>query len=354
MKQNYHIIGVMSGTSLDGVDLAYLEFENINNQYFFKILKAETKPYSDFWLQTLSEAIHYSDEKLAQTNQDYTQYLGSIIADFITENNIETIDAVCSHGHTIKHEPQNGYTLQIGNLPEIARYVQQKVVCNFRVQDVKLGGQGAPLVPMGDKILFSDYDACINLGGFSNISFDIKNTRIAFDMCPVNTILNFYSQKINQPFDNQGVIARSGTLNLELFNALNQLDFYKKSYPKSLGVEFNSRFIFPIIDSFKESIENILHTFVEHCAFQIAHALPNPEVKVLLTGGGAYHLYLVERIQKYVPKATLVIPDNYTIQYKEALIFGLLGVLKLEGKNNVLASVTGAKHDHCAGEVYEF
>ena len=353
-NQNYNVIGVMSGTSLDGVDLAHIKFEINNSKWSYKINECDTISYSTEIISKLKNGINFSTNELSDLNIEYTNLLGSIISDFITKNNISNIDAVCSHGHTILHQPQNGFTLQIGNLPEIAKIVQQKVVCDFRVQDVELGGQGAPLVPIGDEILFSEYDYCLNLGGFSNISFEENNQRIAFDISPVNTVLNFYANTFGLEYDDKGEISASGNLNSELFEELNQLDFYSKSFPKSLGFEFVKETVLPIIESYTISTEDKMRTFTEHISFQIGQILKSKSGKLLVSGGGVYNDFLIGRMKAHLPTIEIIIPDEKTIKFKEALIFALLGVLKLRNKINVLASVTGAKQDHSSGEIYEF
>ena len=244
--ENYNVIGVMSGTSLDGVDLAHIVFTLRSGKWAFEILEAETVPYSSEWQSQLKAAVGFSAEKLEVINQDYTKLLGKIIFNFIAKNSIQNLDAVCSHGHTILHQPQNGITLQIGNLPEIADYTNQTVVCDFRVADVQLGGQGAPLVPIGDRILFPEFDYCLNLGGFSNVSFESGGRRIAFDISPVNTVLNFYANQMGLEYDDKGKISESGKVNKDLLAELNALEFYKKPFPKSLGFEFvkENRFAF--------------------------------------------------------------------------------------------------------------
>lgn len=352
MIKQYNIIGVMSGTSLDGVDLAHIQFSEQNNSWQYEIYESETVAYSNIWLEKLKNAVNYSNEQLVILNQEYTQLLASIIFNFIVKNKIENLDAVCSHGHTILHQPQNGFTLQIGNLPEIAKLVNQKVICDFRVQDVELGGQGAPLVPIGDRILFSKFNYCLNLGGFSNVSFEENENRIAFDISPVNTVLNFYANKLGLDYDDGGKIAQSSEIDKNLLTELNSLDFYSKPYPKSLGIEFVKTEVFPIFTKYSISVENILRTFTEHIAFQIAQALPSKNGSLLITGGGAYNLFLIERIKFYLQNMEIVIPDFKTIEYKEALIFGLLGVLKIREEVNVLASVTGATHNHSSGKIY--
>ena len=279
-------------------------------------------------------------------------YLATQITAFIQKHELRTIDAVCSHGHTIKHEPQNGYTLQIGNLPELSVLIGHTVVCNFRVQDVELGGQGAPLVPVGDEFLFSNYKYCLNLGGFANISTVSGGVRIAYDICPVNTVLNHYAEKLGFDFDAEGRIAASGEIIPDLLQKLDQIDFYHLSPPKSLGVEWVNSEISPLLKKHEDNIPGILRTFSVHAATQIAKNLGNdPSSEVIITGGGAYNTFLMEEIQRRTT-TKVFIPPAEIVNYKEALIFGFLGVLKLRNEINVLSSVTGAKQDHSSGKVF--
>ncbi|PJJ10798.1 anhydro-N-acetylmuramic acid kinase [Flavobacterium sp. 1] len=351
-KDYYNVIGVMSGTSLDGVDLAHIQFVIKNNKWSFEILECETISYDSNWISILKTAVDYTENQLIELNKNYTKLLASIITNFINRRALENLDAVCSHGHTILHQPQNGFTLQIGNLPEISKLTQQKIVCDFRVQDVQLGGQGAPLVPIGDRILFAEYDYCMNLGGFSNVSFEENNTRIAFDISAVNTVLNFYANQLGLDYDDKGKISKTGNCNTDLLNELNSLDFYQKKHPKSLGFEFVKETLLPIIEKYPISIEDKLHTYTEHIAIQIALALPKKKGSMLTTGGGAYNDFLIERIQFYLPEMNVIIPSKKILEFKEALIFALLGVLKIREEVNALQSVTGAKYDHSSGAVY--
>lgn len=351
-KETYNVIGVMSGTSLDGIDLAHINLSIAHGKWNYEIVKSETIAYDSNWLNTLKIAVGFSQVELKKLNQDYTMLLASVIKTFIKKNHLKNLDAVCSHGHTILHQPQNGFTLQIGNLPELAKEISQTVVCDFRVQDLKLGGQGAPLVPIGDQILFADFDYCLNLGGFSNVSFEQKGNRIAFDISPVNTVLNFYANQLGLDYDNKGKISRSGKININLLDALNALDYYKKSFPKSLGFEFVKETILPLIELHDIPIKDKMCSFTEHIAFQMALVLPNNKKKLLITGGGTYNDFLIERLRFYAPNLEIVIPNKKTIEYKEALIFALLGVLKLRNEINVLSSVTGAKHDHSSGVIF--
>lgn len=353
-NKSYTVVGVMSGTSLDGVDLAHIKFEVKNGKWTFQIFENETISYAEEWVNRLKKAVDFSEEDLKKLNQEYTELLAQIISGFIEKYQIENLDAVCSHGHTILHQPQNGFTLQIGNLPQIAELLNQKVVCDFRVQDVKLGGQGAPLVPIGDRILFSEYDYCLNLGGFSNVSFEENGHRIAFDISPVNTVLNFYADILGLKYDDKGQLAKTGNVSEALLSELNALDFYQKAYPKSLGFEFVKTVVLPMMENYPISIEDKLRTFTEHVAFQLANALPKKNGSLLVTGGGAYNDFLMYQMQHYLPDMKIIIPEAKTIEFKEALIFALLGVLRLRNEINVLSSVTGAAHDHCSGVVYDF
>ncbi len=354
MKTNsYWVIGVMSGTSLDGIDLAYLHLTKQQGSWKYRFITTSTVAYSRLWQKKLSEADTYSSTELKQLDTAYTHYLARQIKKFIKHHGLHQIDAVCSHGHTILHQPENHYTLQIGNLPKLADLIQVQVICNFRVQDVKLGGQGAPLVPIGDQLLFPEYSACINLGGFANISLLKNGTRLAYDLCPVNTVLNFYAQKCGKPFDAQGQIARSGTVDTALLNHLNQLAFYQRQPPKSLGIEWVKKHLFPLLKAQKKPPKDLLATLTQHIAQQLSKAVaPLADGRILVTGGGAYNDFLIESFQKQTT-AQIVIPNKELIAYKEALIFGLLGVLRLRKEVNVLRSVTGAAKDHSSGFIYQ-
>jgi len=349
ITNHYNVIGVMSGTSLDGIDLAHITFE-FNEKWSFKIHNAQTVSYTSFWTDKLFNLIGFNLEELKAIDKDYTIYLSGIINDFIKKHQLNDIDAVCSHGHTALHQPQDKLTYQIGNLPEIAKLTNHTVVCDFRTQDVALNGQGAPLVPIGDELLFQNYDYCINLGGFANISYPSENTRIAFDICPVNIVMNRYAKLLGSDFDNRGNFAKSGQVDSEVLNHLNALDFYAQQAPKSLGLEWVENQIFPMLQASKLSEEDILRTFVEHIAIQISKII-KPKSKVLFTGGGTYNDFLLERI-KSQKDFELIVPSKDIIEYKEALIFGLLGVLKLRGEVNCLSSVTGANRNHSSGEIY--
>jgi len=339
----------MSGTSVDGLDIVYIHFEK-KEKWTYKILNSITYQYSNEWFVRLKSSLSLSKSDLAKLDQEYTLLLSKQILRFINEFSIKDIDAVSSHGHTVFHDPDNNLTYQIGNLPQISKEIEQKVVCNFRQQDVILGGQGAPLVPVGDKYLFGEYDSCINLGGFANISKTLDGKLIAYDICPVNTVLNYLSNKINLDFDKDGEISKSGSLIEGLYTKLNKLDFYNKNHPKSLGIEWVNSKIIPLLDLYPNQIVDLLYTYSCHIAEQVSKNIKN-EKNVLVTGGGAKNNFLIDLINKQ-SNNNIVIPEDTLIDYKEAIIFGFLGVLKLLNINNCYSSVTGSSKDHCSGEIF--
>lgn len=351
---SYNVIGVMSGTSLDGLDLAYCTFQLTNKrEWNFTINTAITINYSSELLQKLKKATTFNGLDLMLLHNELGDFIGLSINNFIQKNNINrtTIDAISSHGHTIFHQVDKKLTTQIGNGANISSLTKLPVICDFRTADVALGGQGAPLVPIGDQLLFAEYDFCINLGGIANISYQENNQRVAYDICPVNIVMNKLALELDQPYDKNGDFAKSGIIHKHLLLQLNQVDYYKKSPPKSLGIENITQSIFPILDSFNISNEDKLATFVEHISIQIANTL-TANKKVFITGGGTFNSYLIERIENNY-RSKIIIPPPQLIDFKEALIFAFLGVLRLRKEINCLKSVTGASQDNIGGCIYQ-
>jgi anhydro-N-acetylmuramic acid kinase len=348
--KNYYVIGLMSGTSIDGVDIVYANFF-YDKHWSFKILKSKTYKYDMDWQNILKNLSDKDLDSIKLIDKNYTKLLAEYILKFIEEFSIKKIDFISSHGHTALHDPSNSITYQIGNLKELSNYIGLKVICDFRAQDVKLGGQGAPLVPVGEKYIFPEYDNLINLGGFANITIKSNNNLTAYDICPVNIVFNHLSNLRHLKYDDKGKIALSGKLNFELFNCLQSLDYYKQVSPKSLGVEWVNKNILPIISSFSEiPLEDLLNTFSKHFASQIAINIKSAK-KTLITGGGAYNDYLIQNIID-LTESEIIIPSSEIIEYKEALIFGFLGVLKDLNINNCYSSVTGATKDHSSGNIF--
>ena len=348
IAQSYNVIGVMSGTSLDGIDLVHVNLK-YSSGWSFEILHHKCVDYEQSWVNRLQGGIDLDESDLLQLNKDYTTYLAGVCNDFIKSNSIENLIAICSHGHTISHDPDNGHTLQIGNLPELATLTNQRIVCDFRVQDVAMGGQGAPLVPIGDRLLFSDYDYCLNLGGFANVSFENNGNRLAYDLCAVNVVLNHYAMKLGKKYDDNGAFAKAGTPQFSILKQLADLPYYKQPAPKSLGIEWVNEYVFPILDTIEDPL-NVISTYTHHIANVISESLP-ANSKVIVTGGGAYNSYLLELINTQRSRL-LELPEPTIIDMKEGIIFAVLGVLRLRNENNCLSSVTGASRDHSSGKIY--
>lgn len=347
-KKSLNVVGVMSGTSLDGLDICLCNFIIDNGKWKYSILKSTTVCYDSSMTERLSSAFNSTGNELTKLDYDYGRWIGSQVKEFLKTVEI-TPDFVASHGHTIFHKPSEGYTLQIGKGSAIAIESGLPCICDFRSTDVCLGGQGAPLVPIGDKHLFSDFDICLNLGGFANLSFENKGTRLAFDIGPCNIVLNAIAKELGISYDKDGHIGKKGKINKELLFKLNNLDFYKKNNPKSLGREWVEEVFMPIVHNYNISSEDKLSTLYEHISTQIITVTNKLDGKnILVTGGGALNNLLIHLLQSK-SKQSIIVPDRETIDFKEALIFAFLGVLFIKGSVNALASVTGAKSDSISG-----
>jgi anhydro-N-acetylmuramic acid kinase len=348
--REYQAMGLMSGTSLDGLDIAHCTFKR-DEQWHFELHDTSTISYNEEWKERLRSAHLLSGIELAQLHVDLGRLHGAWVKSFIESNSIN-IDFIASHGHTIFHQPQLGMTYQIGSAAHIAAVTGVDVIADFRTTDVANGGQGAPLVPIGDLWLFGDYAMCLNLGGIANVSVKQSLQIEAFDIGLCNIALNHYAEKLGSAYDRDGVFSREGNLNEPLLERLNNLAFYKHSGPKSLGVEFWLNEVLPLIRQSGVNAKDALRTLTEHIAIQIGRALSGRESgEVLVTGGGAHNRYLMERIAMHSTHK-IVIPEKRIVDFKEALIFAFLGALRMAGEPNALASVTGAKRDSVGGAVY--
>jgi len=352
--RKYNVIGLMSGTSLDGLDIAYCSFQFNKGKWNYILHSAETIKYSSAWYIQLRDAHLLNGEELIKLHYEYGVLLGDKVNAFIKKYALRNVDFISSHGHTIFHNPKKGFTFQLGNGVSLATTCGIKVICDFRVLDIALKGQGAPLVPIGDKLLFAEYDFCLNLGGYSNISFEYKKRRIAFDICPVNTALNYLALAKGRSFDEDGVIAQAGEVNTQLLTKLNGLKYYSKKHPKSLGREWLSTYFLPLIGASSITVQDKLATVVEHIADQTANVVlkNSKRGKILITGGGAHNRFLISKLREKLPSHEIIVPSNNIVNYKEALVFALLGVLKMEQKINTLSSVTGATRDSSGGVLF--
>ncbi len=347
------MLGLMSGTSLDGLDLALCRFEHGAGALVFEIEKAQTVAYAHDWKMLLSEAPGKSAAEYFSLHARYGKYIADQVNTFLKGIKVKP-QAIASHGHTVFHRPQLGFSTQLGCGATIAAHTGLTTVCDFRSLDVALGGQGAPLVPLGDKLLFGDYAACLNIGGIANVSFDdARGQRVAYDICEANLLLNHLAAKAGKPYDDSGHLARSGSVHQPLLLALNRLDFYTLAGAKSLGREWFEKEVLPLMEHLNMPINDLLATATEHVATIIASAL-NEKAKgrVLVTGGGALNTFLMDRI-RFKTEAELVVPDMLWVNFKEALVFAFLGHLRLNGDINTLSAVTGARADSIGGAVYK-
>lgn len=353
----YHVIGLMSGTSLDGVDLAYCSFTVDKGNWIYKILNTITIEYSEDWILRLTSLPQASALDFVTADHAYGHYLGTQIQRFVQENNL-TPQFVASHGHTIFHQPSQHISWQLGHGAYIAAAAGLPVVSDFRTLDIALHGQGAPLVPIGDQLLFKDFDFCLNLGGIANISFDQNGKRIAYDISACNMLLNTLANELNQPYDKNGELARSGKLNQQLLDKLNAPSYFSAKFPKSLGKEWVDENSLKALNNSEIPVEDKLHTACHHIAFQISEAVKTvgetaPKPQMLVTGGGAFNTFLIEILQNYLGESCeVIIPEPVVVSFKEALIFAFLGVLRWRNEVNCLSSVTGASCDNVGGSIY--
>jgi anhydro-N-acetylmuramic acid kinase len=345
-------LGIMSGTSLDGLDLALCEFGLQSTGWRYKIIKADTIGYSNEWYEKLSAANTYKGVELISLHSEYGRYIGLEAKKFLGKSGIKA-ELICSHGHTIFHQPENGFTFQLGDGSAIAASSGITTISDFRNLNVALGGQGAPLVPVGDEVLFTEYNYCLNLGGISNISYQLKRKRVAYDICPVNMILNYLSAELNMSYDKDGLAGRKGTVHNGLLEKLNALEFYKEPAPKSLGREWLETEFLPVVNKYSIKTHDKLRTIYEHIAIQITNSMDSRAKKsVLITGGGAFNAFLLELI-KSKTRHEITVPNSELVSYKEALIFAFLGVLRMHNYINCLSSVTGSRYDCSGGAIHK-
>lgn len=358
----YYVIGLMSGSSLDGLDVAYCQFDFLNDQWTHKILVAEVVPLPEKCLADLKLLPTAVAKTFCQADTGLGSFFGECVNSFMEKHALQgKVHFIASHGHTIFHFPEKKFTAQIGSGAALAAITKLPVVCDFRTTDVALGGQGTPIVPIGDKLLFTDFTFCLNIGGIANISGKSAENIVAFDVCAANQVLNHLAGLLGKEFDANGTIAQSGNVDKELLAQLNALDFYSRPYPKSLDNSFSREMVLPILALSDISTEDKLRTYTEHIAVQVGAHIKrivkaekmnaDTEYKMLVTGGGAFNAFLLERINAQT-KILVQVPGEELIKFKEALVIALMGVLRRRNEINVLSSVTGAIKDSIGGAVY--
>jgi anhydro-N-acetylmuramic acid kinase len=358
----YRAIGIMSGSSLDGLDIAFVQFQEQAGRWDIEILQSLCTPYKPDWVKHLSEATGLRAHEYQLLHTKFGRFIGEQVNEFIDKNHLQyQVSLIASHGHTVFHDPQNRMTAQLGDGAAIAAVTGLPVVTDLRSLDIALGGEGAPIVPIGEKYLFPGYDLFLNLGGIANISLN-TDPYIAFDICPANRVLNLLAQDTGREYDDEGMMAAKGRVSPVLLQALNNLSYYGEAYPKSLANEFGTKTIYPMIRESDLAIPDSLCTYCEHIAEQTGLAIKSIKDKmsatgphkIMVTGGGAFNIYLMQRLQSQFRELEieLVIPEASLVQYKEAAIMAFIGVLRWRQEQNVLASVTGAMRNSIGGALW--
>jgi anhydro-N-acetylmuramic acid kinase len=357
----YKVIGLMSGSSLDGLDIAYVELQENAGKWNFRIIASACYQYDDEWKEKLKNAFNLSALEYQLLHTAYGHYLGEAVNKFINANSLQyQVALISSHGHTSFHFPHQKMTAQLGDGAALAAVTGLPVVSDLRSIDVAFGGQGAPIVPIGEKNLFPEFDLFLNIGGIANISIRDKDNFIAFDICPANRVLNSLAAKVGKEYDANGEMASIGNIHAVLLDKLNALDYYKREPPKSLDNSFGANEVYQLIRSYALTHNDSLRTYVEHIVLQIKNAIINnhkPQTassKLLITGGGAFNGFLIERLKEELEtlNISIVIPDKQIVDYKEALVMAFIGVLRWRQENTVLSSVTGAERDSIGGAVW--
>ena len=349
----------MSGSSLDGLDVAFAELEENGGQWNFEIKAAKCFEYDDVWKNKLQNAVHLNAHNYFLLNSDFGKFCAEKINLFIEENALQyQVQLIGFHGHTTFHSPKENVTAQLGNAAIIAAHTGINVVSDLRSIDVAFGGEGAPIVPIGEKLLFKNFDYFLNIGGIANVSFNIENNYFAFDVCAANRVLNLLAMQAGKAFDEDGKIAATGNINEKLLKQLNEESYYKQSFPKSLSNNFGTEIIYPVIKNYSLSTADALRTYCEHIAIQIRKAFENNqqngEKKLLITGGGALNVFLTGRIKTLLQTLNIqtIIPQKEIINFKEALIMGLIATLRWREENTVIKTVTGAKRNSIGGAIW--
>ncbi len=361
-KDEYYVLGLMSGSSLDGLDIAYVRYWLEGDQWKFEIKEAEVVPYPKKWELRLFNLAYQDAITYLKTSAYYGLYIGEEVNKFLERKGIpkDKVDFIASHGHTIFHQPENHVSSQVGDGAKIAAVTGLPVISNFRDEDVALGGQGAPITPVADKYLFPEFVLTLNLGGFANITAHLKDGRlVGFDIVALNVVINHFAKELGYDMDKDGELGREGVPDEDLLAKLNSIWYYDKPFPKCLSMGWFNRVLLPILRKARISKLDILRTYYEHVAQQIGKAvkllkeigLAKENPQMLVTGGGAFNKFLLERLQEHVD-VEMVIPDEQLVKFKEAVAIGFLGVLRVRGEPNVYASVTGAEKDTVNGALH--
>lgn len=355
----YRALGLMSGSSLDGLDMAFVEFHEAGGKWTFELKQADCLPYSKEWEVKLAQATKLNAGEYLLLHTEYGRYIASQVKHFIEKYELDyQVQLISSHGHTTFHFPEQHTTGQLGDGASIAALTGIATVTDLRAVDMALGGQGAPIVPIGERLLWPGYPILLNLGGIANVSIQSNDKHVAFDICPANKVLNLLIQETGKAYDDGGSLAAQGTVNEPLLSALNALDYYSKPYPKSLANDFGIEIVYPLVKNAGLTLPDALATYVEHIAVQLKQALlsfkSEEPISMLITGGGAHHRYMGSRINYHLASLNITaeIPDASIINYKEAIVMALMGVLRWREEVNVYSAVTGAERNSVGGALW--
>lgn len=366
----YRVIGLMSGSSLDGLDIVFAHLNEASGKWTYEIQQTACYEYSPEWINKLKNATGLSALEYQLLHIEYGHFIGEAIKRFIEENNLHyQVQLIASHGHTTFHIPAKRLTAQLGEGAAIAAVTGINVISDLRAMDLALGGQGAPIVPIGEKLLFGEYDFFLNLGGIANISAQVRTNEknapafIAFDVCPACRVLNMLANEAGKEYDEDGMLAAAGTVKPELLQKLDQLDYYGHPYPKSLANDFGTNKVYPLIHDTGYRTEDAMRTYIEHIGIQIKNSIEklisdlrpgSSGSRLLVTGGGAHNAFLIARLKAMLQSLSveLIVPDDQLIDYKEALVMALIGVLRWRDEKNILSSVTGSSRDSSSGAVW--
>jgi anhydro-N-acetylmuramic acid kinase len=356
----YKVIGLMSGSSLDGLDIVYVHIDESRGKWSFEIKAAACHPYSAEWVTRLQQAQKIAVPDFLKLHTSFGQHLGQQVAEFMTANELDLkVDFLAVHGHTVFHDPAAATTFQLGDGAAISASLAMPVISDLRAMDIALGGQGAPIVPVGDRLFFGGHQYWLNLGGIANITIKHNDDYLAFDIGACNQVLNHFAAKKGLEYDDAGSLAKSGMVNEKVLEQLNELPYYRQDAPKSLANEFSVQEVIPVLEAAGLSVEDALATAVYHIAEQVVASIknnpqPGGPVTMLATGGGALNSHLVAVLQSLLEpeEVSVVIPDEQLIRYKEAVVMALIGTLRWREEENVFSSVTGAARDSVGGALW--
>jgi len=349
-----YILGLMSGSSLDGLDIALIFFsDDFYESNEWRLVQSATIPYSPEWVERLKSAVY--NKEVDEIHNNFGTYLGTLVNEFLLNTKIHP-ELIALHGHTLYHRPEDHISLQLGAAQALADRTNFPAMDNFRIQDILLGGQGAPLAPTVEHWLFSKHKIFLNIGGIVNISSHLSGNIVGFDIGPGNQLLNTLSQEVGMAYDEGGQLGKKGIVIKAVLNQAKENEFYRKAYPKSLSNQWVQQEVIPIFQNREYPIEDRMATAIELIGWSLEIALDQMNIthqKIIVTGGGAFNTTLIDHLQRFSLNSNnqLIVASEEIVNYKEAILMGLMGFLNITGSNNIFGISTGSKINHCAGNL---